>query len=88
MSSSRVQTTFTGAPTAFDVSTASITKSTSPRRPKPPPRSIVWTETCPMGSPVSFAAIACDPPGFWVGAQTVHASTVTWAVQFIGSIVA
>ena len=42
MSSSRVHMTFTGLPTAFDVSTASVTKSASPRRPNPPPRYVVW----------------------------------------------
>ena len=63
MSSSRVQTTFTGAPTAFDVSTASITKSTSPRRPKPPPRSVTWTfvffvPTAPPAEP-AFQSANC-----------------------------
>jgi len=50
--------TFTGAPTALDVSTASTMKSCSPRRPKPPPRSVVWTVTFSGGSPVSRAAVA------------------------------
>ena len=45
MSSSRVQISFTGAPTAFDASTAAGTKSTSRRRPKPPPSRVVWTLT-------------------------------------------
>src|SRR6266571_2042828 len=38
MSSSRDQITFTGAPVALDVSSASWMKSSSNRRPKPPPR--------------------------------------------------
>ncbi len=45
MSSSRVQISFTGAPTAFDAATAAGTKSTSRRRPKPPPSRVVWTLT-------------------------------------------
>ena len=45
MSSSRVHTTLTGAPIALDTSTASVTKSISPRRPKPPPQNIGFTVT-------------------------------------------
>src|SRR2546425_891628 len=86
MSSSRVHTTFTGAPTAFDVSTASTMKSISARRPKPPPSSVVFTMTFSGGRPVSRAAVAWVPPGFWVGAQITHASRLTWAVAFIGSM--
>jgi hypothetical protein len=41
MSSSRVQITLTGAPTAFDASTAAGMKSISKRRPKPPPIRVV-----------------------------------------------
>ena len=58
MSSSRVQMTFTGALTAFEVSTASVTKSGSPRRPNPPPSSVVTTSTRSTGTPASFAASA------------------------------
>jgi len=86
MSSSRVHTTFTGAPTAFAVSTASTMKSISPRRPKPPPSKVVLTMTFSGGSPVILAAVACVPPGFWVGAQITHESRLTCAVAFIGSM--
>ena len=60
MSSSRDQTTFTGAPTAFDVSTASVTKSASPRRPNPPPRYVVWIFTLSAGRPDAAIAALCD----------------------------
>ena len=79
--------TFTGPPPiALAVSTASITKSRSPRRPNPPPRSVVWIVTRSGGSPVRRPAISSEPPGFWVGIHIVHASAVTWAVAFIGSM--
>ena len=44
------------------------------------------TVTRSTGSPVSRAATSREPPGFCVGTQTVHASAVTWAVAFIGSM--
>ena len=59
MSSSRVQTTLTGLPTAFDVSTASVTKSASPRRPNPPPRYVVKMLTLSGGR----ARWRPSPPG-------------------------
>ncbi len=86
MSSSRVQITLTGTPTAFAVSTASTMKSCSPRRPKPPPRSVVCTVTFSSGSPVSRAPVAWVPPGLCVGAQISQASARTWAVAFMGSM--
>jgi hypothetical protein len=46
----------------------------------------VFTVTRSTGSPVSLAAISRDPPGFCVGAHTVHRSAVRWAVAFIGSM--
>ena len=88
MSSSRVHTTFTGLPTAFDVSTASVTKSASPRRPKPPPRYVVWMWTASAGSPLAAIAACCDAVCPCVGTQTSQRSARTSAVQFIGSIVA
>src|SRR6266511_2439195 len=88
MSSSRDQITFTGAPTAWDTRTASETKSGSSRRPNPPPKNVVWMRTLSRGSPVSSAATRCASPWFCVGAHTSTPSARTWAVQFIGSIVA
>ena len=54
ISSSRVQINFTGAPTAFDASTAAGMKSTSRRRPNPPPSRVVWTLTWSGFSPAAF----------------------------------
>ena len=61
-------------------------KSVSFRRPNPPPMNVVCTVTRSAGIPVMRAAVACVPPGFWVGAQTMHSSRVTCAVAFIGSM--
>src|SRR5438876_671695 len=58
MSSSRVQMTFAGALTAFEVSTASVTKPGSPRRPNPPPSGVVTTPTRSTGTPARLAARA------------------------------
>ena len=88
MSSSRVQITCTGAPIFIDVSTASCTKSVRPRRPSPHPKKVGCTDTLSIGRPVICAAALCVPCGLCVGAQTSHLSGCTWAVQFIGSIVA
>ena len=73
-------------PTAFAVSTASTMKSISPRRPKPPPSSVVFTVTFSGGTPAMRAAVAWVPPGFWVGAHTTQPSGVTCAVAFMGSM--
>ena len=88
MSSSRVQINFTGAPTAFDASTAAGTKSTSRRRPKPPPSKVVCTLTCPASArkprpprPASSAAPGCRR-------RRSQRSALTSAVQFMGSMVA
>ena len=79
--------TFTGPPPiALAVSSASTTKSRSPRRPNPPPSSVVWIVMRSAGSPVSRAAISSEPPGFWVGSHIVQRSAVMWAVAFIGSM--
>ncbi len=64
MSSSRVQISFTGAPTAFDASTAAGMKSTSRRRPNPPPSKVVidvdavWPAVQPR-RPAAACAICC-----------------------------
>jgi hypothetical protein len=42
MSSSLVHTTFTGFPTAFEIVTASTTKSGLARLPKPHPKNVVF----------------------------------------------
>jgi hypothetical protein len=86
VSSSRDQITFTGAPTAFDVSTASMTKSPSPRRPNPPPRYAVCTNTLLSGRPVTPIAACCVAVCDCVETQTSQRSACTCAVQFIGSI--
>src|SRR5678815_4165060 len=86
MSSSRDQITLTGAPTAFDVSTASVTKSPSPRRPKPPPTYVVCTKTLLSGRPVTPMAACCVMVCDCVGTHTSQRSACTCAVQFIGSI--
>ena len=53
MSSSRVHTSLTGMPAALATCTASTTKSEVgvARRPKPPPRNMVWICTCSGLSP-------------------------------------
>ena len=43
-------------PTAFEASTAAGMKSTSRRRPNPPPSRVVWTLTCSGVSPAAAAA--------------------------------
>ncbi len=44
------------------------------------------TVTFSGGSPVMRAPVAWVPPGLWVGDQITHASGVTCAVVFIGSM--
>ena len=88
MSSSRDQITFTGAPTALEVSSASRMKSSSKRRPNPPPRYVVWTCTFSGATPLIPAPSCWQPVWNWVGAQMSTPSGRTCAVQFIGSIVA
>src|SRR3974390_2658159 len=86
MSSSRVNTTLTGADTAFDTCTAAITKSCAKRRPKPPPSNVVVTLTFSGGTPTTFAITMRFTPAAWVGAQMSTPDGVTDAVQFIGSM--
>src|SRR5438034_2588468 len=69
MSSSRDHTTLTGAPAAFDVSSASRRKSSSNRRPKPPPRYVVCTLTFSGGTPPIPAPSPWAPVWNCVGAQ-------------------
>src|SRR6266571_1099851 len=88
MSSSRVHTTFTGPATCFAIRTAWMMKSTSSRRPKPPPSRWLWTRTLLFGSPVSFAAAVWAKVGTCVPTQMSQPSGRTWTVQFAGSSVA
>ena len=88
MSSSRLQTTFTGPSTCCATLTARAVPSTSSRRPKPPPKRWLWTLTASFGSPVMSATTAWVRAGAWVPTQMSQPSPRTWAVQFIGSIVA
>src|SRR5438874_7437650 len=73
ISSSLVQTTFTGACTAFATSTASTTNSEVglPRRPNPPPSIVVRVQTCkPYRSCVVEALeLSASPDVAAVGAQ-------------------
>src|SRR2546422_8956650 len=82
MSSSRVQTTFTGFLMALEICTASWTKwlSGTARRPNPPPQSIVFNFTCSGLRPVSFDGVAvgrlklrAGPDLGAVGAHVGHA---------------
>ncbi len=83
----------TETPAALAIPTASATKSVSERRPKPPPRLVVWTVTRSCDTPATLAATPRLPPPnragaawFWVGTQTTTSWSVTSAVQFIGSM--
>ena len=69
MSSSRVQTTFTGPSTCCATLTAWATPSTSSRRPKPPPSRWLWTCTFSFGRPVISAAMPWAMVGTWVPTQ-------------------
>src|SRR5437867_7576799 len=89
MSSSRVQISLTGWPTALAISTAWRAQSCdSPRRPKPPPRWHLWTTTLDGSRPSVCATTWAVPSPFCVGAQTWARPSTTWAVQVCGSIVA
>nr|WP_170303713.1 hypothetical protein [Reyranella soli] len=75
--------------------TAWRTRSTSARRPKPPPRKVVYTPTASCGTSATLDAIRRTSVGDWLGIQTstlalsppVPSWRVTCAVQFIGSMV-
>src|SRR4030095_8986272 len=88
MSSSRDQITFAGLLTALDTKAACTTKSTSNRRPNPPPSKVRLIVTFSGGSfsnPLSTSFASSGPCS---GPHTAQESLVTCAVQFIGSIVA
>jgi len=78
----------TGTFAAFATSVASRTKSevAVARRPKPPPRKVVWMKTCsgwrPRISEATFWSIVWN----WVPVQMSHRSPSTFTVQFSGSI--
>src|SRR5262249_19061349 len=88
MSSSRDHTTLTGLPTARETSAACTTKSVSNLRPKPPPSSVRLIVTFSCGSLRTAASVSCVSSLPCSGPQTAQPSSVTCAVQFIGSIVA
>src|SRR5579871_3572359 len=79
MSSSRDQVSFTGPPIALEISTASPTKSSPPRRPNPPPRKSVWIFTFWAGSPVILTAVPCAEVWICVEVQTSQPSARTSA---------
>ena len=63
MSSSRLQTTFTGPSTCCAIRTARSRAVDSRRRPNPPPRRWLWMAPAPaFGSPVMSATTAWDRP--------------------------
>ena len=88
MSSSRVQTIFTGSFAALATCTASRTKSEVgvARRPKPPPRNRVWISTCSGLRPVIWAAVPWSTVWNCVPVQISHSSAVMRTVQLSGSI--
>ena len=90
MSSSRVHITFTGRPASFDISTASMMKSTSrlPRRPKPPPISVSLSFTLSFGMPRILAGASVAVVWLCVPAQisTESPDGDTDAMAFSGSI--
>ena len=78
MSSSRVQTTFTGPSTFWAIAHGLL--DTCPLRavrPKPPPMKWLCTVTLSSGSPVTFAAIACARAKTCVPTQISQVSGVT-----------
>ena len=86
MSSSRVHTSFTGAPIAFEISTACAMKSRSMRRPKPPPRKVVSIVICSGLSLVMAAVMPSAACWNWIEPISSAESLRTSAVKFIGSI--
>src|ERR1051325_9369452 len=88
MSSSRVHTTFTGPVTCLAICTARTTKSTSSRRPNPPPSRWLCPRTLARGRPVSFAAAVWVNVGTCVPSHRSQPSGRTCTVQFTGSSVA
>jgi hypothetical protein len=82
----------TGRPASFDISTASMMKSTSrlPRRPKPPPISMSCSFTLSFAMPRIFAGASVAVVWLCVPAQISTASPAgdTDAMAFSGSICA
>src|SRR2546422_117373 len=85
-SSSRDHWSWTGTPAAFETSTASAMKSARPRRPKPPPRYIVWIWTFSAGNPVICTAASRAADWICVPVQTSQPSARTCATALSGSI--
>jgi hypothetical protein len=89
MSCSRDQMVCTGAPPASRaIAAAWETKSTSSRRPKPPPSNCTCTSIFSGAMPSTLAAWLRAIPGTWVETHTVAAPSLNCTVQFIGSITA
>ena len=88
MSSSRVQTVFTGTPAALATCTASLTKSDAgvARRPNPPPRNSVWMDTFAGGTPAIFAADIWSMVWNCVPVQISQRSPSIFTEQLSGSI--
>ena len=61
MSSGRFQSSFTGAPTCFEIHAASAMKSFRSRRPKPPPMRVMLTVTRSRGCPGSPPPASAGP---------------------------
>ena len=81
---------FTGRRTSFESSTESTTNSSSrcPRRPKPPPSSVLFRRTFAGGIPSALATAATAIVCPWLPTQISHASPAgeTEATEFSGSI--
>ena len=88
MSSSRVQTVFTGTRAALATCTASLTKSEEgvARRPNPPPRNCVWMETFSGGTPAILAADIWSMVWNCVPVQISQRPPSSFTVQLSGSI--
>ena len=70
MSSSRVQMTLIGRLSALETSTAWVSSSLTARRPNPPPRKQLWTNTAFGSTPPAFAANASANSGACVPIHT------------------
>ena len=86
VSSSRVQTSLTGAPLLRRaIATACSTMSVSRRRPKPPPRYGKCSVTASIAMSATCAAFQRASEGTWVEHQTLSLPSLNWAVQLTGS---
>jgi hypothetical protein len=86
MSSSRIHVTFTGAPTAREISAASAAKSGFDLRPKAPPRSGTCEVTLALSMPRASATTACAAWPSWVDDHTSTLSPLTSATAPGGSM--